>query len=447
MATPRWTCPDDWSQWSDWLAAGLHARNRWRLPVLMMGLLFARGRRTVTSWLRAGGITTGFAGYYYFLTSVARNSEAIATQLFTLLLTTLPLGDRLLAVIDDSPTKRYGPKVEGADIHHNPTPGPADQAYLYGHVWVTLSLALRHPRWGAIGLPLRAMLYVRKKTLAKIPKRRGWTFHTKLELAAKLIAWLAALAKQAGKTLWVVVDGGYTKRPFLKPTLAVGVVIVGRLRKDAALRSVPVKLKKGQRRSRGRPRIYGPHTISLAKRAGHRRGWQTVACTLYGKAVTKTVKTFLATYRPVGGVIRVVLVKEDHGCFAWFCSDPKASVAEILEAFADRATIEQDFHDVKEVWGAGQQQVRHIGANVAVYQLNLWMHTLVELWAWGQNHRQLADRRDSPWDDPERRPSHANRRKALCRWILQNELSTLTRSQSLTQKFRHFAQRLLQLAA
>ncbi len=40
---------------------------------------------------------------------------------------TLPLPKRLLLVIDDSPTKRYGPKVEGADVHHNPTPGPADR--------------------------------------------------------------------------------------------------------------------------------------------------------------------------------------------------------------------------------------------------------------------------------------------------------------------------------
>jgi hypothetical protein len=69
-------------------------------------------------------------------------------------------------------------------------------------------------------------------------------------------------------------------------------------------------------------------------------------------------KTFLATYPPVGGVIRVVLVKEDHGWFAFFCTDPHANVEEILETFADRATIEQDFHDVKEVRGSGQQQVR-----------------------------------------------------------------------------------------
>jgi hypothetical protein len=51
----------------------------------------------------------------------------------------------------------------------------------------------------------------------------------------------------------------------------------------------------------------------LAKRAGQKRGWSTVTCTLYGQTMTKTYKTFLATYHPVGGVIRVVLLKEEHG--------------------------------------------------------------------------------------------------------------------------------------
>jgi hypothetical protein len=96
-----------------------------------------------------------------------------------------------------------------------------------------------------------------------------------------------------------------------------------------------------------------------------------------------------------------------------------------LEAFADRATIDQDFHDVKEVWGTGQQQARNIWTNLAVYNLNLWMHTLVELWAWHKTQAELFDRSDSPWDDFERRPSHANRRKALRRFIMRHELSTL----------------------
>lgn len=448
----RWECPDQWSEWSEWLSAGLHARNRWRLPVLLTGILFANGRRTVTTWLRAAGVSDDFQDYFYFLTCVGCKSESIATQLVTLLLRTLPLPERVLLVIDDSPTKRYGPKVEGADVHHNPTPGPADQPFLYGHVWVTISLALRHPEWGPLALPLRAMLYVRQRTIARIPKSRGWQrFATKLQLAARLVEWIVPLLKKAGKTVWIVVDGGYTKRPFLKRTLKTGVTVIGRLRKDAALKDLPPELRnrqlrQGQRRGRGRPRKYGRNKISLAKRAGQQRGWQTVDCTVYGKATTKTYKTFLGTYRPVGGAIRVVLVKEDHGWYAFFSTDPMMSVKEILEAFADRATIEQDFHDVKEVWGSGQQQVRNIWNNLAVYNLNLWMHTLVELWAWNQSPGQLVDRSDSPWDDAARRPSHANRRKALREKIMRHELSTITSAWSLPRKIIQLAESLMALA-
>ena len=445
----RWECPEQWSEWSEWLAAGLHARNRWRLPVLLTGMLFASGRRTVTTWLRAAGVADDYQDYYYLLAAVGRKSESIATQLVLLVLRTLPLPERLLLVIDDSPTKRYGPKVEGADIHHNPTPGPADQPFLYGHVWVTISLALRHPEWGPLALPLRALPYVRQQTIASIPKCRRWgRFATKLVLAARLVEWIVPILKKAEKTVWIVIDGGYTKRPFLKRVLKLsGVVVVGRLRKDAALRDLPPKLKQGQRRGRGRPRKYGKHKISLAKRAGQNRGWQTIDCTTYGKTTIKTYKTFLATYGPVGGVIRVVLVKEDHGWYPFFCTDPNASVRDIVEAYADRATIEQDFHDVKEVWGTGQQQVRNIWTNLAVYNMNLWMHTLTELWAWGKPVGQLVDRSDSPWDDPERRPSHANRRKALRAQILEHELSAITSEWSLPRKMIELTKNIMALAA
>jgi len=441
----RWDCPQDWSEWSQWLAAGLHARNRWRLPVLLTGILFAGGRWTVTTWLRAAGVSDDYQDYYYFLGCVGRNSKSMASQLAVLVLRILPLPERVLLVIDDSPTKRYGPHVEGADVHHNPTPGPADQPFLYGHVWVTISLALRHPEWGPLALPLRAMLYVRKQTMATIPKERHWhAFATKLQLAARLVEWIVPMLKNAGKTVWVVVDGGYTKKPFLRRVVRLsGVVVVGRLRKDAALRDVPPKKK---RRSRGRPRKYGKNKISLAKRAGQTRGWSEMECTVYGKTSTKTYKTFLATYKPAGGVMRVVLVKEEHGWYAFYCTDQAASVREIVEAFADRATIEQDFHDVKEVWGSGQQQVRNIWNNLAVYNLNLWMYTLVELWAWNRSDKRLVDRSDSPWDDPDRRPSHANRRKALRAQILRTELSTITADWSLPRKIIRLAKNLMTLA-
>jgi hypothetical protein len=310
-----------------------------------------------------------------------------------------------------------------------------------------LAWVARHPLWGTIGLPLRASLYIRQKDIAKLPKELGWKFQTKLEQGAALAVWAWMIVAEAGKRLWLVADGAYAKRPFLKPLRMLGVVVISRLRKDAALHDLPPKLKKGQRRGRGRRRIYGKQRISLAKRAAARRGWQTVECVQYGKTVTKKYKSFLATYRPACGMIRVVIVQEPDGCEFFFSTDPQVSVQEILEAFADRAAIEQVFHDIKEVWGAGKQQLRYLWANFGAYHLNLWMHTLVELWAWNKSKATLCDRRDSPWDDPGRRPSHADRRKALQRTILEREYSSLLHCRGTVRKLAAFARQLLKLAS
>jgi hypothetical protein len=97
------------------------------------------------------------------------------------------------------------------------------------------------------------------------------------------------------------------------------------------------------------------------------------------------------------------------------------------------------------VWGAGQQQVCNIWTNLAVYHLNLWMHALVEIWAWNKPHEELCDRSDSPWDDAERRPSHANRRNALRHHIMQNELSAITTA--WPRKIIRLAEQLMSLAS
>jgi hypothetical protein len=59
-----------WQDGARSLASLLHGRHAWRLGVLLAGALFAKGRRTVTSWLRAAGVGPGFAGHYYFLAAL-----------------------------------------------------------------------------------------------------------------------------------------------------------------------------------------------------------------------------------------------------------------------------------------------------------------------------------------------------------------------------------------
>ena len=308
----------------------------------------------------------------------------------------LARADRLLFGIDDTPTQRYGPEVEGAGVHHNPTPGPAGSRFVYGHVWVVLGWLARQPTWGVVALPLLARLYVGKADLPRVPPDHRPAFRTKLELAVELVQWAVTWLESLDKSLWVVADGAYAKAAFLKPLAALGVTVVSRLRKDAALWTAPGPRRPGQR---GRTRLYGEQRIDLAKRAGQGRGWQHGVFDLYGKPTAKVYKTFPATWRPAGGLIRVVLVKETRGWVAFLCTDPTACGADVLGAVADRFSLETAFRNVKEVGGAGQQQVRFIWANVGAFHLCLWTYTMTEAWAWGRADDDLAERSASPWDD------------------------------------------------
>jgi hypothetical protein len=428
------------------LSAALDRRSAPRLLLLLIGALFAKGRRTVTSWFHAAGITTDFRHAYNALWAAGRHAEALAYRLLCIALKPLMRqapGDHLLFAIDDTPTARYGPKVQGAGVHHNPSPGPAGEKFVYGHIWVTLAWLAHHPAWDTLALPLRALLYVRAKDIAKLAKRYPWEFRTKLELAVELVRWLCVWLGGMGKQLRVVVDGAYAKRPFLQPVMALGVVVFSRLRKDANLRTLPAEKRRPG--SRGPLPIYGKERIDLAKRAGQKRGWQQVACVQYGERVVKTIKTFLATWRPAGGCIRVVIVREDDGWLAYFCTDPAATVAAILEAMADRGAIEQLFKDVKEVWGAGQQQVRNVYASIGAFTVNLVLYSVVEVWAWGRGEEELVSR--PPWDEEARRPSHADKRKALQGEILRGEIQAAVGERPKREEFQALVMRLLNLAA
>ena len=167
-----------------------------------------------------------------------------------------------------------------------------------------------------------------------------------------------------------------------------------------------------------------------------------------GRAVTKRYKTFLATWRPAGGVVRVVILKEADGKWrAFLCSDAGASVEAIVQAILDRWAIEQNYHDLKEVERVGEVQLRRVWANVGAMNLGLWVHTLVEVWAWGRSAESLSDRCDRPWDDAARRPSHADRRRALQRAMMDEEYQRLDVPKPWSEKIRHLLDNVARLVA
>ena len=101
--------------------------------------------------------------------------------------------------------------------------------------------------------------------------------------------------------LWVVTDGAYAKRPFVRPALELGAILVGRLRKDSALYDLPPKEKSTRR---GRKRKYGRNRISLVKRAANRHGWiegmEPHPVFHWGRANGWAVEAGLADKHPAG---------------------------------------------------------------------------------------------------------------------------------------------------
>ncbi len=433
--------------WAAEMSRLLDVRIAFRLPIILAGALLAGGRRTAASWFRAAGVHDDWDRFYKCLQSVGKNASSLMLPLLILIVKKFdPGAGRYWKIaVDDSPTKRFGRCVEAANVHHNPTPGPADGPWLYGHNWVCLALLLRHPLFGLIALPLLSQLYVRAVDVPKLPTQYNCKFRTKhqigLELLGQVMEKLRALGSKAG--FLVVFDGAYAARDLIRSLLARGAVVVTRLRCDAKLFDLPVK-EPGRR---GRPRIYGPNRLSLAKRAGHREGWQTIHYSSRGVLVERRCKTFLATSQLAGGVIRVVLLQHADGNWAAYLStDPSLSVETILETVADRWAIEEQFHDVKEIWGAGQQQVRNLWSNIGCWNLCGWLYTLVELACWDEPAEDLVDRRDRPWDNPSRRPSHADRRRRIAREMLRQEFLHDLPTNAEQPKIRARLERLLSLA-
>jgi DDE superfamily endonuclease len=105
------------------LAHWLDRRSAARLPRLLCGLLFARGRRTVTSWFRAAGITDEFRPAYATVCAAGRHTRSMAVTTLSAVEPLLGRG-RLRVALDDTPTPRYGPEVEGAGVPTTPAGAP-----------------------------------------------------------------------------------------------------------------------------------------------------------------------------------------------------------------------------------------------------------------------------------------------------------------------------------
>src|SRR5207302_2397659 len=97
-------------QWFSRLASALDRRSAPRLALLFLGAVLARGRRTVTSWIRAAGLSGQYRPCYTTVAAAGKKADDIAARLALAVVKPLVAqAQRLTFALDDTPTERYGP--------------------------------------------------------------------------------------------------------------------------------------------------------------------------------------------------------------------------------------------------------------------------------------------------------------------------------------------------
>src|SRR5262245_29623333 len=101
-------------QWFSRLARSLDRRSAPRLALLFLGAVLARGRRIVTSWIRAAKLSDRFRPCYTAVAAAGKKADCVAARLALDAVKPLVADtERLTLALNDTPTERYGLHVQG----------------------------------------------------------------------------------------------------------------------------------------------------------------------------------------------------------------------------------------------------------------------------------------------------------------------------------------------
>ena len=326
--------------------------------LLLLGAILAPGARTVSTALRTMGLAAErrFTNYHRVLNRATWSARRGSRILLGLLITRLvPPRVPIVLGADDTVERRSGRKITAKGCYRDAVRSTQKHVIrCFGLKWVSMMLLVPVP-WSrrVWALPFLTALYWPAE---KSKRRRHKTS----------VDWVRQMMKQVrrwlpGRRLVLVVDGGFAAVSLALACVKHQVVMVSRLRWDAALYHPPAPQPQGKR---GRKPLKGKRQRSLqgwVERAD--TPWETVDVTWYG-GQRKTMWVFSRTalwYTPrlPPVAIRYVLVADPRGKLrmeAFFCTDLQATPEQILEWVVMRWSIEVTFEESRAHLGLETQR-------------------------------------------------------------------------------------------
>jgi hypothetical protein len=245
-------------------------------------------------------------------------------------------GPRRFAVIDDTLAPRGSAKAPGAAVRFDHAKKPNRPAFLLCQAFVTLAAVVPcrdRPRCVPI-----------VTGLCRGPGHAG-----KIALAKTLVR---AVGDRLGP-LCLLLDAWYMRRSLIQAALRRGHAVIGQVRRDTALFQVPPPPAPG---TRGRPRVYGARLDAAAVVQ------LSVTCPRiagYGGRRAR-LRHVLCRARFLRGVtVHAVWCELEKRGGGWatqrllLCTDPDLSAPAVVEAYAQRWSVEPLFAALKLTDGMG----------------------------------------------------------------------------------------------
>lgn len=333
----------------------------WRkVQVLLVGTILAPGKRTVTSALRAVGLTDepGFSKYHQVLNRAVWSSRRASQILLTLLLEVLAHGcGPLVFGIDETIERRWGSKIQARGIYRDAVRSSASHfVKTSGLRWISLmwltQIAWAQRIWA---LPFLTVL---------APSERY--YESKVRSYKKLTDWARQMIYQLRRwlpkcELVVVGDNSYAVLELLYACqqLANPVTMVTRLRLDAALYE-PAPPYRGQ----GRPRKKGRRLPTLATLlTAETTQWTQMQVTWYQETsrlmeIASATAVWYHTGKPPVPM-RWVLIRDPQGHYepvALLCTNLAYAPEQIVTWFVRRWSVEVTFEESRAHLGVETQR-------------------------------------------------------------------------------------------
>jgi hypothetical protein len=328
--------------------------------VLVTGVLLTAGRRTVSAAMRTIGLggERHFTTYHRVLNRAVWSPLRLSRILLQLLVTTfLTPGAPLVLLIDGTLERRWGPKIALKGRYHDAVRSQS------GHVvttegihWVCLALLVPSP-WGRRewALPILTVP-TRSPALSQQLGKPHRTIPDYAQVLVRLVhRWYPT------RELLLVGDSAFAAARLGHTCREHGARLVSRLVLNAQLYDpVPpqpkgkpgVKPKKGPRQAKLCDRLIDAATV-----------WQTEDLPWYaGQTLTMDLTSGTALWHRDGEAplpIRWVLLRDPSGkrrpC-ALFCTDPAATLHQIIAWYVSRWQIEVTFEEVRCYLGVETQR-------------------------------------------------------------------------------------------